>query len=75
MPEKTGRGDEFIATHQRGDGDLRRHGPHSTVEKAEQQSRGALAGLVEVHVRISVIRHDGIAVLQHAVGEDAVQVE
>ena len=75
LAEQAGRRDQFIAAHQRRDRHLRGDRLHLARDDPQQQSRGALAGLEEVDVRIGVIGDDRVAVLEHAVGEDAVQIE
>ena len=53
----------------------RRDGPHGAGQDAQEQPRRPLARLEEIHVGIGVIHRDGVGVLEHAVGQDAVQVE
>ena len=73
--EQAGRRDQFVPAHQRRNGDRRRDGPHGAGQDAQEKPRGPLARLEEVHVGVGVIHRDGVGVLEHAVGQDAVQVE
>ena len=75
MTNQTGLGDELIAAHEPRHLDFGRDGSNLTGHDAQQQAGGALAGRVEVYMRVSMIHHDGVAVLDHAVGQDAVQVK
>ena len=75
VADGAGLGDEFIATHERRHRDLRRHRPHFARDNAQQQPRRALARAEKIHVRIRVKRHRRVAVLEHPVREDAVQIE
>ena len=43
-------------------------------EDLEEQVRGAAAGVGQIDVRVSVINGEAVRVLQHAVGEDTVEV-
>ena len=75
LTEGTRRGDQLVAAHQRRDRNLGGDRFHLAGEDAEKEPRGALSGFKEVDVRVGVIGDDGVAVLDHAIGEDAVEIE
>ena len=64
LPEPAGGRDQFIAANQRRNRYSRGDGLHSTRKDTEQQTRGPLSGLKEIHMRIRVIHDHGIGVPQ-----------
>ena len=73
--EQPGVRDELVAADQRRDRDPGGHRPDPVVEDPEEQPRGAPAGLAHVDVRIGQVAHDRVGVPQHALGQDAMEVE
>ena len=68
-------GDQLITPHQRGDHHTRDGGPDLFSDKPVQNPRRALAGGGKVHVGVGVVNSHAVDLLEHAVGQDAVQVE
>ena len=68
-------GDQLITPHQRRDHHPRDGGPDLLRDKLVQHARRALAGGGKVHMGVGVVNRHAVDLLEHAVGQDAVQVK
>ncbi len=70
-----GAGDQLVAADQGRDRHARDHRRQSPIDDLQQQFRGTPAGIGEIDMRVGVVDGQAVHLPQHAVGEDAVQVE
>ena len=75
LTEPSGFGDQFISPHQGRNLHTSRHRTHLPVEDPQQQPCGTFTGRPHINMWVRVIEHDGIAVTDHAIGQDAMKVQ
>lgn len=73
--DRAGLGDELVAADEGGHGHHGADRPDLAAQDAQQGPGRALAGGEEVDVRVGVIDDGDVAVLEHALGEHAMQIE
>ncbi len=67
--------DHLVAADQRGDLHVGSDRSNFAGHDSQEERGGTGSGFEEIHVRIGVIADDGVAVLQHPLGQNAVQIE
>ena len=75
LTKSSGFGDEFVASHEHGQWNVRDGGFDIVIEKGEEVARTPLSGFVHVDVRVRVEGNHNVGLLDEAVGDDAVQVK